>query len=328
MNKICYGCGVKLQTENKDKNGYIPESKKADAKYCMRCFRMMHYGENKVMNTPKDVKEIINKINKDVRYVIFLVDFLNINKEVVKIFKSIKKRKVLIVNKCELLPKHIKKERLIEYLSEYYDIKDPIKLKGGTVNHGAQSVLNFLDNEDIREAYILGISNSGKSTLINDLAKICGAKVSKINVSNTSNTTLDFIRVNLTSDLTLIDSPGFIIDNYIETDVSSKNVVAYSMNMKECETVGLLDNQYFLKFDAPTSLTFYTNSVSKKAIKKYFKAADGLVNKIKIEKENTDVVIYGIGFITIKKTVTITTTIDKKHIEIRSSMFGGDYEQD
>lgn len=326
MNKICYGCGVKLQTKDKEKLGYIPESKEKDAKYCMRCFRMMNYGENKVMNTPKDVKEIINKINKDVRFVIFLVDFLNINSEVIKIFKSIKKRKLLIVNKCELLPKHIKRERLLEYLTEYYDIKDPIKLKGGTTNHGAQSVLSFLQKEDLKEAYILGISNSGKSTLINDLAKICNSKVSKINVSNTSNTTLDFIRVNLRDDLTLIDSPGFIIEDYIDTDVSSKNIVAYSMNLKECETVGLLDNKYFMKFDAPTSITFYTNSVSKKAIKKYFKAADGLVNKIKIEKANTDIVIYGLGFITVKKPVTITTTIDKKHIEIRSSMFGGDYE--
>ena len=99
MNKICYGCGVKLQTEDKDKLGYIPSNKAEDAKYCMRCFRMMHYGEKTVNNTPKDVREIINKINKDVRFVIFLVDFLNINNEVISIFKSIKKRKVLVVNK-------------------------------------------------------------------------------------------------------------------------------------------------------------------------------------------------------------------------------------
>ena len=326
MNKICYGCGVKLQTEDKEKLGYIPASKAEDAKYCMRCFRMMHYGEKTQTNTPKDVKEIINKINKDVRFVIFLVDFLNINSEVIKIFKSIKKRKVLIVNKCELLPKHIKKERLAEYISEYYGINDPIRLKGGKQLHGAKSVLNYLSDEDIKEAYILGISNSGKSTLINDLANITGANVAKINVSHTSNTTLDFIRVKLSDDLTLIDSPGFIIDKYIDTDVSSKVITAYSMKMGECETVGLLDNQYFMKFDAPTSFTLYTNSVSKKAVKKYFRAAEGLVNKIEITKPNTDIVIYGVGFMTVKKPVTITTTIDKKHIEVRSSMFGGDYE--
>lgn len=326
MNKICYGCGVKLQTEDKDKLGYIPSNKAEDAKYCMRCFRMMHYGEKTVNNTPKDVREIINKINKDVRFVIFLVDFLNINNEVISIFKSIKKRKVLVVNKCELLPKHIKKERIGDYIRDYYNIKDPIKLKGGKSLHGAKAVYNYLIDEDIKEAYILGISNSGKSTLINDLANITGANVAKINVSNTSNTTLDFIRVRLSDELTLIDSPGFIIDKYLETDVSSKSITAYSMDMKKDEILGLLDKEYFMKFSDNTSVTLYTNTVAKKVVKKYFKDTFGLSKKIEITKPNTDIVIYGIGFITVKKPCTIMTTIDLKHIEIRSSMFGGDYE--
>ncbi|MDE5630993.1 MAG: ribosome biogenesis GTPase YqeH, partial [Bacilli bacterium] len=61
MNKICYGCGAKLQTEDKGGIGYIPLKKAEDAKYCMRCFRLMHYGEQAVNETPKDVKEIVNK---------------------------------------------------------------------------------------------------------------------------------------------------------------------------------------------------------------------------------------------------------------------------
>lgn len=326
MNKICYGCGVKLQTTDKNELGYIPANKSNDAKYCMRCFRMMHYGEHKETHTPKEAKEIINKINKDNRFVIFLVDFLNINESVIKIFKSITKEKMLIVNKGELLPKNISKNRVEEYVREYYGVNDTIKIKGGTVNHGAKSVLKYLLDNGIDEAYILGISNSGKSTLINDLLTLMDSNISKINVSSKANTTLDFIRVKINDELTLIDSPGFIIEEYLQTDVSSKNIVAYSMKMKECETVGILDNTYFLKFDAPTPIVFYTNSTSKKTIKKYFRAAEGLVNKIKITKPNTDVVIYGIGFITVKKPCTITSTIDLKHIETRSSMFGGDYE--
>lgn len=326
MNKICYGCGVKLQSDDKEMLGYIPEGKSKDALYCMRCFRMMHYGEVSSGNTPKDVKEIINKINKDNRFVIFLVDFLNINKEVIKIFKSIKKEKMLIVNKGELLPKNISRTRVAEYVRDYYGINDIVKVKGGKVNHGAKSVLNYLYDNKIKEAYILGISNSGKSTLINDLVSLTGANIGKINVSPTSNTTLDFIRVKLSDNLLLIDSPGFIIDEYLNSCVSGNNIVAYSMKLKECETVGILDNKYFLKFDRDTSVVLYTNINSKKAIKKYYRAADGLKNKIKITKPNMDIVIYGIGFITVKKPCEITTTIDLKHIEVRDSMFGGDYE--
>lgn len=326
MNKICYGCGVKMQAQNIDACGYVPEKKLKDATYCMRCFRLMHYGENVVINTPKEAKEIVNKINKDNRFVIFLVDFLNLNSQVIDIFKAIKKRKVLVVNKCELIPKHIKKERLLSYIEEVYGIRDDIKLKGGSSSHGAKAIYNYLLRNEIKEAYILGISNSGKSTLINDLMKITDSKMNKITVNDKANTTLDFIRVKLDEDLTLIDSPGFILNNSLDNDASGKNITAYSVNMKECETLSLLDKKYFLKFDADTPIIFYTNSESKKAVKKYFKAADNLVTKIEITKPNMDIILTGIGFITVKKSCIITSNIDYSAIEVRDSMFG-DYNE-
>lgn len=326
MNKICYGCGVKLQSNSKDNPGYVPSNKIDESIYCMRCFRMIHYGEVLAINTPKEAKEIVNKINKDNRFVIFLVDFLNINDKVIKIFKSIKKDKMLVVNKCELMPKHINKEKVKEYLKNHYDISDVIKLKGGTTTHGARSILSFLESEGIKEAYIVGMSNSGKSTLINDLIKIESSDVAKTTVNNRANTTVDFIRVKINNNLTLIDSPGVILPNSLNHDFSGKNIVAYSMNMKECETVSLIDNSYFLKFDAATPIVFYTNQESKKAIKKYFKAAPNLINTIDIESEYVDIVIYGIGFVTVKKKCVVTTNIDKAFIETRPSMFGGKNE--
>lgn len=326
MNKICYGCGVTLQSVDEKGQGYVPEKKIQDAKYCMRCFRMTNYGENSVVETPKDVKEIINKVNKDVRFVLFLVDYLNINDEIIKIFSSIKKRKVLIVNKCELLPKSIKRSRIEEYLKDYYKIKDPIILKGGKNNREVSKILKYLEDNNIKETYILGLSNSGKSSLINNMMDILKSDMAKITVNKKANTTLDFIRVNINNRLLLIDSPGFILNKSLNHDTSSKNITAYSMQMKICETVGLLDNEYFLKFDGNTPIVLYTNAENKSVIKKYYKAAPGLTHTIKIEKENTDIVLYGIGFVTIKKPVNITTNISLENIEIRPSMFGGKNE--
>lgn len=151
----------------------------------------------------------------------------------------------------------------------------------------------------------------------------CGSKVAHTTVNNKANTTLDFIRVKINEQLTLIDSPGVILKNSLNHDVSGKNITAYTINMKECETVGILDNKYFFKFDSETPITFYTNHESKKAIKKYFKAAPGLVNTISLESDCVDVVIYGIGFISVKKRVNITTNIDPSFIEVRPSLFGG-----
>nr|MCR4581281.1 hypothetical protein [Bacilli bacterium] len=120
MNKICFGCGAVLQSDDKEAKGYVPEAKINDSKYCMRCFRMMHYGEQKEVDTPKDAKEIIRKVNKDNKFVIFLVDYLNINSYVIGLFQSIKNDKLLVINKGELLPDNITYDMLKKYVKDIY----------------------------------------------------------------------------------------------------------------------------------------------------------------------------------------------------------------
>ena len=326
MNKICFGCGVKLQSTDPSAKGYIPEKRINDASYCMRCFRMIHYGEVQTTNTPKDKKELINKINKDDKFVVFLTDFLNINEEVVNIFKSIKKKKVLVINKCELLPDHINKEKFASYIKNYYGINDEVKIKGGNGSHGARLILNYLERNNIKETYLLGISNSGKSTLINDLIKLTDSKIAKTTVNNKSNTTVDFIRVKLNNNLTLIDSPGFILDKSLNNDVSNKDIIAYSLLMKDNDTIGLLDKEYFVNIDKSTPIVFYSNAENKSVIKKVYKNIPELSNKIEILEDNMDIIIFGVGFITIKKKCTIRTNIDLSFIEIRKSMLGDNHE--
>ena len=325
MNKICFGCGAKLQSIDKEKIGYIPENKLSTSSYCMRCFRMIHYGEQVIVNTPKDKKEIVNKINKDNKFVIFLVDFLNINKDIMDFYKSIKKEKLLVINKCELIPKHVKKETFRKYIKEEYEVNGEIKLKGGTITHGAKSILNYLEKNSIKETYVVGITNAGKSTLINDLIKETNTDVSTITVNNKKNTTIDFIRVNLKNGMTLIDSPGIVFDDFISNDVVDKNIEAINFNMKENETLGILDNRFYIKVTKPTSLTIYTNVADRKLAHKVFKKQLKLNNNLKLN-DNSDIVLKGIGFISVKNKTDIETNIDSKYIEVRNSMFGRVYE--
>lgn len=326
MNKICYGCGVKIQHTDKKALGYVPEDKKDATPYCMRCFRMIHYGENPETGVPKDKKEIIRKINNDSKFVIFLVDFLNINQEIMDVYNSIKGKKVLIINKCELIPKSVNKDAFLSFVREYYKVNTLIKLKGGDKSRGASSIHKYLVDNKIKEAYILGLSNSGKSTLINDLIDIYGSKAAKITVNKHANTTLDFIRVKINENLTVVDSPGFVMDATLDNDVTGKTITAYSMNMKECQTASIVDEKYHMKFDASTPIVFYTNVSAKLVIKKFYKEAPNLVHTIKIDECNKDIVIKGLGFINVKKPVTITTNIDLKYIEVRDSMFGANHE--
>lgn len=325
MNKICFGCGVKLQSTDKEKLGYVPEGKLETSKYCMRCFRMMHYGEMKSEETPKDKKEIINKINKDNKFVIFLVDFLNINENTMDLYRSIKRDKLLVINKCELLPKHVKRENIRNFIKEYYHVNGEIRLKGGNNSHGATSILNYLEKNNIKETYIVGMTNAGKSTLINDLIKATNTDISRINVNNKKNTTLDFIRVKLNNGLLLIDSPGIVFCDFVSCDVVDDNVGAYSFNVKSGETLALLDKKYYIKVDSPTPVTFYTNLNAKHVAKKVYKNLEKLDYSIEV-LENTDIVIKGIGFISIKNRTKVSLNIDPKYLEIRKSIFGGIYE--
>lgn len=321
MNKICFGCGIKLQNKDKSLLGYTP---KEDALYCMRCFRMINYGEHDQTKIPKSTKEIINKINKDNKFVIFLVDFLNINEMVVNIFNSIKKDKVLIINKCELIPSHVNKNKLINYLKEYYKIDSLIKLKGLKNNREARSIKTFLENNNIKESYILGISNCGKSTLINDLITLYKSNIVPLTVNRKCNTTLDFIRVKLSDKLTIIDSPGFIVDKYINQDVSNQKIISYTYNMKENDILSLYDKYYF-KFLSSTPITFYLPGINKKDLKKVYKDQNSLINTLEIEA-NTDLYIYGIGFMVVKNKTFIKTSISLDNIEIRPSILGGEHE--
>ena len=45
MNKKCIGCGITLQTKNKNKLGFISEAKYQEGNYCERCFKVINYNE-------------------------------------------------------------------------------------------------------------------------------------------------------------------------------------------------------------------------------------------------------------------------------------------
>ena len=318
MSRICAGCGSILQSIDKDKAGYIPEAKK-DSAYCMRCFRMMHYGDSNMNFSPKTRSQIITRVNGDNKFVVFLVDFLNINNEVIDIYNSIKGEKLLVINKCELIPDEIYKQKLSEYVRKVYKIDGDIKIKGGTKNHGVKSIYRYFLDRGIRESYVLGLSNSGKSTFINDLMNLNGVRKSKINTSSNANTTLDFIKVKIDDNLTIYDSPGFILENTIDTKAYDEYIKALTFNMKKGETLSVLNGKYYFKFDMDTPINLFINGKGKN--KKYFKEVN-VSNTVTMDDNNMDLVILGLGFLRIKYKGTISTNIDSKYIETRVSMFG------
>ena len=241
MTKICVGCGVTLQYNDKEKLGYIPENKYDTSSYCQRCFKMTHYGVNSLDENPYSNKELIKKINQNPKFTLFLIDFLNINEDIIKIFKEIKGEKALIINKCEMLPTFLNKNIIAKFLKGNYQISEDIILKGENGSREYGVIYDYIKNKNLKEVYLLGLSNVGKSTLINDLIHLTNSDNNLLTVNKTKNTTLDFINIELPS-FTLIDTPGFIINEYLQVPISKK-IKSYIFQMKQGETLNIT-NEY------------------------------------------------------------------------------------
>ena len=318
MNKICYGCGLKLQNEFPDKPGFIPQNK-SDASYCQRCFKIINYGENKITSVPKETKKIIKEINNDDKFVIFLTDFLSISSEVINIFKSIKKAKLLLISKFDIIPKSIKEKTIINYLKNHYQIESDIKFISSKKNYKVDELINYLYKKKINYTYIVGLSNSGKSSLINKLIDLNKLKLNKVTTSNIPNTTMDFIRVKLNDNLTIIDSPGFIINSYYNDKIIKKPLKPITYQMKKNETLKIED--IYLNFSENTSVTLYLGNDLD--VKKYYHDIN-FNNEINIGNDS-DLIIKGLGFINIKNK-GIIKHYNLLNYEIRESIFGVKHE--
>ena len=316
MNKVCFGCGSILQSDNELNPGYIPENKLESANYCKRCFRLTHYGEISNIELEKSTKSILDNINKDNIFKIFIVDFLNINNNTINIFNKIKGNKLLLISKVDLLDRSLNKDKIISRLKNIYNIKSDIKYISGINNYGVNALINYLCINNISKSYILGPTNSGKSTLINKLIDIYNPKLNKLTISNKRNTTLEFIRINL-DNITLIDSPGFLLSDY-NIKSKYKNIIKpKTFNMKDNEV--LLIDKFYIKFNKNTSITIYT--YDELNVKKYYKEIEFDYN-MNIDN-NTDLCINGLGIMNIKNNNDIYISgIDKELISTRDSIFG------
>lgn len=319
----CYGCGVKLQTENKEMLGYVPLEKYAKKALCERCFRLIHYNDYKLVDLPK--KDILNKINKD-DFVFFIVDLLNINNETLSTYKSIKGIKILIISKVDYIPKYLKIEKIKNWLREEYQIKDEIIFISALKRKNINLLLEIMNAKNKSHALLLGYTNSGKSTLINSLLKN-----DKITTSIIPNTTIDCIKIKIDENKFLIDTPGLLYqDNSIYQDknllkkINPKNSIKpITYQLKANCSIIIEDYIRILNVGEKSNFTIYMSNLLD--IKKVYSKNELLLNldkkNIKVKKKE-DLVIKNFGFISFNNDSDLVIYIkNKDNLEIRKSFF-------
>lgn len=319
MSKICYGCGAKLQFTDETKEGYVPTAKYEEADYCMRCFKSMHYGKDIKSNVPKTIKSIVSSVNNNAKNVVFMVDFINVFDTVINIFKEIKVPKTLVISKSDIIPKNVSFAQIKNYLRVTYGIKEDIIFTSNKSN--LNTFVKSLYGLD--EVYFLGLTNSGKSTLINALMEKYDSKNKKLTTSYKENTTSDFVRLKI-GNMTVIDSPGFVIDNFeLDKNTNISEAIKPITYQNKLACTYKIGNLFNIKIGAGTNAIFYF-SKNVKLERIFNKEMIGTSFKV---KGNSDIVICGLGFIKITEDAEVCLPVDiMKYMNIRPSIVGGVYE--
>lgn len=346
----CIGCGSLIQMSFIDKQGYIPSTvlKKnfeTGEVYCQRCFRLRHYNEiQNVSLTSDDFLRFLNEIGTKKALIINIVDIFDFNGSLIPgLHRFVGRNPVLLVgNKVDILPKSLRESRVIQWMSKRAHEAGlrPMEVLLTSAKN-PQKVENLLAKiEEYRQGldvYVVGVTNVGKSTLINAIIKQISGIQELITASRFPGTTLDKIQIPLDDGAALYDTPGIIHRHQMAHFLSNKdlkliaprkeiNPRVYQLNPEQTLFLGGLARFDFISGERQSFVAYVANDISvhrtklERADEFYEKHVGNLLQPPCVEevksfpklkrfefsvKEPTDIVFAGLGWISIKKKALI-----------------------
>lgn len=281
----CIGCGVEIQTEDKEKVGYTPVSSlnksDNDIVYCKRCFRLKNY--NEIIDTPltsDDFLKILQGIADQDALVVNVIDIFDVTGTIVKgLIRHIGSNDLIVAaNKIDLLPRSVSHAKIKHWLNK--EVRDmglkPIDIEviSSERGLGIDQLMDMINKyRKGRDVYIVGCTNVGKSTFINRLIRqFAGEKESLITTSHFPGTTLDIIEIPLDKGSSIIDTPGIINEHqlvhYIDKQdfkmITPKKEVkpgVYQLNPKQTLYIGGLIRFDFVSGKRTGFVTHFSNDL-------------------------------------------------------------------
>ncbi|MBS9337827.1 ribosome biogenesis GTPase YqeH [Fructobacillus parabroussonetiae] len=347
----CIGCGAKMQTTDKEEAGYLPMSAlqkqlESEQLLCQRCFRLRHYNEiQPVSLTDDDFIRLLYQVSEDRALIVYVLDLFDFSGSTIPglpRFVGADNPIFVVGNKVDLLPKSLKANKIKDWVRgqlKEQGIK-PVDVALTSAAHPANldAILASIDELRAgRDVYVVGTTNVGKSTLINQIIKSKTGVQELITTSRFPGTTLDQIAIPLDDGRSLIDTPGIIKAYQYAHQVADKDLKyvlpkneikarTYQLNPEQTIFIGGLARFDLLTgvSDQKTSATFYfENNLNLHRTKMvgaddfYEKHHGGLLAPVPKKegaklighefktKTTADLVFAGLGFITLPAGVTV-----------------------
>lgn len=221
--KKCKGCGVVLQTTDSKLPGYTP---KENSDYCQRCFRLMHYDDLIVsMRKGIDPDVVLQKIASSNALILWVVDLFDFEASMIPGINRLLLEKdiIMVCTKRDILPETLSEEKIARFVfSRLKELGIQIKsliLTSKVERMGVEEVMDAIHMyRKNREVIVMGKANSGKSTLLNNLAGM-----DTLTMSRYPGTTLDFNTLQING-IPFVDTPGIEISKSMVMEVEEEQL--------------------------------------------------------------------------------------------------------
>lgn len=261
----CAGCGAALQTEHKDRPGYVPPAAAGrEPAICQRCFRIRHYNDvSTVALDEGDFLRILGHIGERPGLVVHIVDLFDFEGSLIGGLPRFagKNPIVLAVNKVDLLPKNVNRNRIRNWVQKQAKAGGlkPVEtvLISARKGDGMDDLLAALStHRKGRDIYVVGATNVGKSSLINRLIRDYSGMDRELTVSRYPGTTLDLVHIPLDDGGQIIDTPGIVYKFRMTEQVHARDLAAIVPDKPIKPLVYQLDAEQTLFFGALARLDF------------------------------------------------------------------------